>query len=137
MAEQLTMDSVRVLLVDDCQALEQLLAQILRANGLTPIHSHSAEDALVVATRDPPDVIVVDQNLPGLSGSEFIRIVRSAVDPRLRGVPIVGLSGRKESSELLTRAGASCFVGKPFHDSELLKAIQGVLRSGGSAPARR
>src|SRR5574337_1224334 len=126
--------AISVLLVDDSAALRHLLTQVLRANGFVPIHAASAEEALKAATAAPPDVVVVDQHLPGLSGSELIRMLRSSSVERRRSVPVVGLSGRDGSAERLLDAGASCFIAKPFHDSDLLDAIRWISSARGDEP---
>ncbi len=117
--------SLRVLVVEDNRALRSLLAQILEVHGFAPVEAECAEDALHVATNDPPDLVIVDQHLPSLNGADLIRLLRAAT-PGLRDTPILGLSGRRGSEQQLLSAGASCFVPKPFHEAGLLDAIRSV-----------
>lgn len=117
----------RILIVDDSRAIRQLLAQALAAHGYSAIEAETGEDALFIAVPDPPDAIVVDYHLPGLSGAELIRTIRAASDAVLREVPIVGLSGRQGSERILLDAGASCFIPKPFREVELIKAVRWAL----------
>ncbi len=128
---------IRVLLVDSSATLGRLLSAVLGSNGFVPVHASSAEEALAAATAATPDVIVVDDHLPGASGSELIRALRrSQVEP-LRSVPAIGLSGRPGSAERLLAAGASCFIAKPFHDSSLLNAIRWVHSARDDDPTSR
>ena len=125
-----TAEPLRVLLVDDNEVIGHVLVEILRANRLEPVLASSAEDALRIASTDPPDVMVVDQGLPGLMGSDLIRIVRASEHEALRTVPIVGLSGRADSCAALVAAGASTFVRKPFRDLDLVAAIRAAAQRG-------
>ena len=68
-----------------------LLVQILDAHGYASVEAETAEDAIGVALRDPPDVILVDHHLGGASGAELVREVRAANSDLLRTVHIVGL----------------------------------------------
>jgi CheY-like chemotaxis protein len=114
---------MRVLVVDDSRPIRLLLTQALEAHGYAPVQAETAEDALAIALSDPPDAIVVDHHLPGLSGVDFVRIVRGSSNARLRSVPVVGLSGVNGSERALLDAGASCFIPKPIHEPALIKAV--------------
>jgi CheY-like chemotaxis protein len=116
----------RVLVVDDNRAIRILLTQILELHGCATVEAERAEDALRLATQDPPDLMVVDQFLPGWSGAELIRMVRGSASGALRTIPIVGLSGRAGAADLV-EAGATCFLAKPFNEHQLLGAVQAVL----------
>jgi DNA-binding response OmpR family regulator len=119
-------EGIRILLVDASGAL-RLLSHILRANGFVPSFARSAEEALRMAVLDRPDVLVVEDQLPGESGGELIRRVRASDVERLRTVPVVALSSRLDAAARLVACGATSFRAKPFHDAELLEVIRGVL----------
>jgi CheY-like chemotaxis protein len=116
----------RVLVVDDNRAIRILLTQILELHGCATVEAERAEDALRLATQDPPDLLVVDQFLPGWSGADLIRMIRGSDSGALRTIPIVGLSGRAGAAELV-EAGATCFLTKPFNEHQLLGAVQTAL----------
>ena len=77
---------------------------------------------------------VVDHHLPGLSGAELIVLVRGAARPKPQSLPIVGLAGRAGSERVLMDAGASCFIHKPFSETDLSKAVRWALDVYGPTP---
>lgn len=118
---------VRVLVVDDSGAVRGLLVRALQLHGFGTEEAERAEDALRMVVKDPPDVIIVDQFMPGMSGAELLRALRISPSPRLREVPVIGLSGRMGSEQALLEAGASCFLAKPFNEQALIKAVRWAL----------
>ena len=124
----------RVLIVDDSRAIRTLLVQSLQENGYTAVEAESAEDALDIALRDPPDAMVIDYFLPDRSGADLTRAFRAFANEKLGSVPIIGLSGSRGTEQPLLDAGASCFIAKPFHEAQLLEALTRALDV--SAPRR-
>jgi CheY-like chemotaxis protein len=121
------MPPVRVLVVDDNHLIRRLLGLILEGAGLVPVEAESAEVALDLAGADPPDLCIVDETMPGTNGSELIRELRRARDPRVARVPVIGLSGRPGAEAALREAGASAFVKKPLEEGPLLAAVARAL----------
>ncbi len=117
----------RVLIVEDSEPLRKHVALLIEARGFVPVEAGSAEEALRVAVRDPPDVMIVDQYLPGLTGAHLVKQLHGSSDPRLRTLPAIGLSGRAESERELMAAGACCFVRKPVEIPTLIHAIRWSL----------
>jgi DNA-binding response OmpR family regulator len=111
----------------------RLLDLSLEAAGHVPVGVESAALAMAEAHRDPPDLCIVDELMPGLSGSDLIRLVRASPDPRLARVPIIGISGRRGSREALLAAGADAFLPKPIDEQALLAAIEALLPGRGRA----
>ncbi len=133
------MPSLRVLVVDDNDLVRHLVRLIVESGGHVAIEAESGEIALQAACEDPPDVCVVDEVMPGMSGSELIRALRASADLRLRTVPVIGISGREGADRELLAAGASAFVAKPVEEQALLAALARVApvtpRHGGTPPA--
>lgn len=127
--------ALRVLVVDDSDAVRALLAQALRQHGYLVHEAETGAAGLRVAVDVRPAVAIVDQWMPGMTGAELIRLLRAAVVPELRRIAIVGLSGRSGSERDLLGAGADAFVAKPFGETELLGAVRSVL-DGPSGHAR-
>src|SRR4029453_9434175 len=102
---------MRVLVVEDEDSLGEVFRDFLAEIGHDAVVVRSAEAALGALQRQPPDAILLDINLPGMSGLDFLQLrpVREA------GLPIVAISGvapEPQARECL-RLGALDFVGKP------------------------
>jgi DNA-binding response OmpR family regulator len=115
----------RVLVVEDNATLRGLVSLALESNGCTPIVAESCEMALELAAVDPPDAWIVDQTMPGMTGAELVRRLRSSADARLRDAPVLGISGRDDSAFELRRAGAQHTVRKPLDDRTLRAWLSG------------
>ena len=101
-----------LLLVDDDAASVQVLARML--NGLGELRfALSGEDALRLARESPPDLVLVDAEMPGLTGLEVCSALRA--DPRLADVPVIIITGHTEVAIEVAgfTAGASDFIRKP------------------------
>ncbi|MBA3524813.1 MAG: response regulator transcription factor [Geodermatophilaceae bacterium] len=121
----------RVLLVDDDPTVSEVVSRYLTHAGYrVDVHADGAV-ALSVALADPPDLVVLDLMLPGLSGLDFFRALR-AVAP----VPVVMLTALGDEHHRLTglELGADDYITKPFSPRELVLRVQSVLRRAG-APA--
>lgn len=127
--------SVRVLVVDDNHLIRRLLTLILESAGYETVEAESAEDALALAAETPPDLWIVDEVMPGITGSELVRVLRSSRDPRVAQAPIMGLSGRVGASRDLLAAGCDTFVAKPIDEPRILAALRRASRL--RAPAGR
>jgi DNA-binding response OmpR family regulator len=114
-----------ILLVDDDALLRRSLAFNLEQAGYRASTAASAEDALALARRDPPDLVLLDIGLPGMDGLEALRLFRSDGE-----TPVIFLTGRRrELDEILgLELGADDYVTKPFEIDVLLSHIKAVLR---------
>lgn len=115
----------RILLVEDEQALREVLAYNLKQQGWDPICASTGEEAIALFKARNPDLVIIDIMLPGLSGLDVCRRLRS-----LSEVPIVFLTARGEEEDKLRglEAGAEDYVTKPFSLKELVARIQVQLR---------
>ena len=115
---------VRVLLVDDELPLLRTLAINLRAHRYTVLVAASGEEAVELAARERPDVVVLDLGLPDLDGVEVISRLRGWSD-----VPILVLSGRSDSGDKVEAldAGADDYVTKPFEPLDLVDRANALL----------
>ena len=120
--------SARVLVVEDEEAIQVLLAYNLNAEGFDVRQAESAEDALMLVDEETPDLIVLDWMLPGVSGVELCRMLRTK--PETRSVPIIMLTARGEEFDRVRglASGADDYVVKPFSVPELVARIRSVLR---------
>jgi len=114
-----------VLLVDDDALLRRSLSFSLEQAGYRVSAAANAEDALALAARDPPDLLLLDIGLPGMDGLEALRHFRSRM-----GAPVIFLTARRrELDEILgLELGADDYVTKPFDLDVLLARIKALLR---------
>ncbi len=118
---------MRILVVDDNETLRTLIAQALESEGYVAIGAGSGEEAMEVARFAPPDLCLVDQMMPGMTGADLIRALRTSLDERLRAIPAIGLSAYAGAREELVAAGAISAVGKPVAYGDLLDRIRRTL----------
>jgi DNA-binding response OmpR family regulator len=128
----MTEASARILLVDDDLALAGLLREFLELQGFEVALAHRAEDALATIAREPPDLVVLDVMLPGISGFEALRRLREQHD-----VPVIMLTARGEESERILglMGGADDYLSKPCSPLELAVRIRTVLKRARPAAA--
>jgi DNA-binding response OmpR family regulator len=114
-----------ILLVDDDALLRRSLAFNLERAGYRVSTAASAEDALALAQRDRPDLVLLDIGLPGMDGLDALRHLDAQV-----GVPVIFLTARRrELDEVLgLELGADDYVSKPFDLDVLMARIKVVLR---------
>ena len=117
--------AMRILAIDDEPAILRALAANLRARGYQVDLATTGEAALELATRHPPDAVILDLGLPGISGLEVINGLRG-----WSSVPILILSAREAQAEKVAAldAGADDYVTKPFGMDELLARLRAALR---------
>jgi DNA-binding response OmpR family regulator len=114
-----------IVLVDDDALLRRSLAFNLERAGYRVSTAASAEDALALAQRDRPDLVLLDIGLPGMDGLDALRHLDAQV-----GVPVIFLTARRrELDEVLgLELGADDYVSKPFDLDVLMARIKVVLR---------
>jgi CheY-like chemotaxis protein len=126
-----------VLVVDDNHLIRRLLTLILESAGFETIEAESGEDALLVSVETPPDLWIIDEVMPGMSGSDLVRALRRSSDPRLAAAPMVGLSGRVGAREELLAAGCDTFVAKPIDERRIIVALGKAVRARRAGRADR
>jgi two-component system phosphate regulon response regulator PhoB len=118
----------RILIVEDEPALVTLLAYNLEAEGFSVDSESDGEAAELRLREDPPDLLILDWMLPGLSGIELCRRLR--LRDATRALPIILLTARGEESERVRglKTGADDYVVKPFSVPELIARTRALLR---------
>jgi two-component system phosphate regulon response regulator PhoB len=117
-----------VLVVDDERDLVDLVSYNLTRNGYRALSAMTGDDALEIASRERPHLILLDLMLPGTDGMEVARRLRA--DPRTASIPIIMLTARGEEIDVIVglTVGADDYVTKPFSMKVLLARVQAVLR---------
>jgi len=116
----------RILLVDDEPKIVQGLKPYFRQAGFEVLSAYSGPEALRVARREQPDLIVLDLMLPGMDGLDVCRTLRQEGN----FIPIIMLTARVEEADKLVglELGADDYVAKPFSPRELVARVRAVLR---------
>jgi DNA-binding response OmpR family regulator len=117
-----------ILVVDDEQRLVTLVGTYLTQSGFRVVTAPNGLEALSVARRENPDLIILDIMMPEMDGYEFMRKYRAE-----RDTPIILLTARVEEDEKVVglELGADDYVTKPFRPRELMARVKAVLRRGG------
>jgi DNA-binding response OmpR family regulator len=131
----------KILVVDDEADIVELITYNLKRSGFDVISATDGNTALELASRELPDLIVLDLMIPGIDGTEVAR--RLKADPRTSGIPIVMLTARGEETDVVVglTIGADDYITKPFSIKILLARLNTVLRraeapaGGASAPS--
>ncbi len=120
------MSASRVLVVDDEVYIRDLVSSALRIAGMEPVTAASGDDAVRLATREEPDLLVLDVGLPGMDGFEVCRTLRDAGNQ----VPVVFLTARDAKEDMLQgfTKGGDDYITKPFSIDELVARVRAVLR---------
>ncbi|MEW5860305.1 MAG: response regulator [Cyanobacteriota bacterium] len=115
-----------ILIVDDNISELELISHYLREGGYTVINAIGAKEALSKVSEQKPDVIITDVVMPGMSGFELCR--RLKTHPETEKVPIVICSSKDQEIDRLwgMKQGADAYITKPFTREQILRAIKAV-----------
>ena len=118
----------KILVVDDEARLVSLVETYLTQSGYGVITASNGAEALAIAQRENPELIILDLMMPVMDGYEFMRAYRSK-----RDTPIIILTARVDSDDKLAgfELGADDYIIKPFRPRELMARVKAVLRRAG------
>lgn len=121
------MGSKTVLIVDDEMSNTQLFGMMLELEGYRPVAAFDARTALEVLRQEPPDVMIVDVMMPGVSGLELCQTVRGEL--AMADLPIVIVSAKSQLADVQAglQAGANYYLTKPVTKVELLNAVRQAM----------
>ncbi len=127
------MTKLSILVVEDEDAIRDMLVMILEQSGFQVAEAPSAEKAQLGLLNNTPDLVLLDWMLPGISGVEFARRLKK--DDNYRDLPIILLTARGEEEDKVRglEIGADDYVTKPFSPKELVARINAVMRRSGKA----
>lgn len=118
---------MRILIADDNRQIRMLVAAALRSLGHELLMAEDGEEALEMATASPPDLVLLDVQMPGLDGFEVLRFLRAR--PETAVMKVVMLTADAQAVDKLRGAelGADGYVVKPFSPSALRETVRRVL----------
>jgi pilus assembly protein CpaE len=116
-----------VLVADDDGHIRRLVVLLLQSRGMTIVQAADGVEALAVAKASRPDVLVLDVNMPGMSGFEVCRAIRS--DPLLYRTPVLILTAQGATADKVAgfEVGADDYVQKPFEGAELAARVASLV----------
>lgn len=117
----------KVLIVDDSQIYRFKLRKLVEAKGHEALTARDGEEALELACKEQPQVILMDIVMPGMSGYEAKRSL--ARNPQTSAIPVIFVSSRSAESDKVwgMRLGAAGYVTKPVDPEQLDTAIDGIF----------
>ncbi|MFA5410809.1 MAG: response regulator transcription factor [Candidatus Omnitrophota bacterium] len=118
----------KILIVDDEKDIVRMLDYNLKKDGFRTLSCHDGEDALDLAGREHPDLIILDLMLPGMDGLEVCKTLKK--ENKTSNIPIIMLTAKAQEADKVVglELGADDYVTKPFSPRELIARVKAVLR---------
>ena len=126
----------KILIAEDEPDIRELVAFTLRFGGYEVVVANNGEEAVHTASREHPDLILMDVRMPRLTGYDACRMMKASED--LKDIPVVFLSAKGQDSEIQSglEAGAEEYLLKPFSPDQLTARVRAILAKFGKRPAR-
>lgn len=128
------MSSVQAIIIDDSRAMRLILRRILAKVGFDAVEAGDGQAALDILAEldEPPQLALIDWNMPVMNGLEFV--IQARKDPRLRDMTLVMVTTESEQSQIVRAlaAGAHEYVIKPFTEDSMIDklALLGLTPAG-------
>ena len=121
--------SKRVLVVEDQEDNRQILRDLLASAGYEMIEAHDGAGALIAARTQSPDLILMDIQLPEVSGLEVTKWLKD--DPELKAIPVVAVTAfaMKGDEERIRQGGCEAYLSKPISVGKFIETIRHFLGS--------
>jgi len=126
--------STKILVIEDVPEMSELVSMYLTKEGMEVSKALNAEDALKILKTMTPDLVILDLNLPGMSGFEFLKLFRGQYNTT---IPVIISSARDGDEDIIEGLGlgADEFVTKPFSPRVLVAKVKANLRRGSEISA--
>ena len=123
------MDGTRILIVEDHPTMREAMRLVLEGEGFEIAEASDGERALSLIAEDPPDLVFLDMNIPGTSGTDVLEAIKE--DPATAGVRVIVVTATGEEGRgAAMRLGADEYFTKPFSPIALLQTVERVLAAG-------
>lgn len=116
---------MRVLVIDDCHTMRVILRHLLQQEGFEVIEAGNGVEGLArLEESPPPNLVLVDWNMPGMDGCDFVRTVRG--DARFQGLPLMMVTTESAMADVVQalEAGADEYVMKPVTRETILTKLE-------------
>jgi len=124
-----------VMIVEDNELNMKLFRDLLEAHGYHTVGTRDGIDALDLARKHRPDLVLMDIQLPEVSGLEVTRWLKE--DPELKAIPVVAVTAfaMKSDEERIRQGGCEAYLSKPISVAKFIETIRRFIGIGGSTPA--
>jgi CheY-like chemotaxis protein len=121
----------KILIAEDERDIRDLVAFMLRFAGYEVVTAANGEEAVRLAPKENPDLILMDVRMPRMTGYDACRLIKS--EERLKDIPVVFLSAKGQENEIQTGlvAGAEEYLLKPFAPDQLIDRVRSILAKYG------
>jgi two-component system chemotaxis response regulator CheY len=119
---------MKILVVDDHEPMRRIIKTILRQAGFSDSEEAiDGKDAISKLKEKKFDIVLLDQNMPGLTGIEVLKIIKQ--DPQLKDIPVIMVTAETSKEKVMEaiQLGVSDYIVKPFTAEILKKKIESVL----------
>ena len=119
----------KVLVVDDNQDVRDLVVHILNADGFHVYAAIDGENALTILNSNKVDLVLLDVMMPGISGLEVLREIRTGSNKKLRDIPVMMITAKSSTDDIdqALALGANSYVIKPFRGTTIREKVRTIL----------
>ena len=111
----------RVLVIDDDEAILGFIRDVLTDEGYQVLEAIDGAEALSEASREPPDLILLDMRMPRMDGWQFAQAYRATPGPH---APIIVITAARDAQDMATEIHAQGYLAKPFTIEDLLATVE-------------
>ena len=118
-----------ILIVEDNEKNLKLVRDVLQVKGYETVEAGTAEDGLVLAASRKPDLVLMDIQLPGMSGIDALKALRA--DPATTHIPVIAVTASvmQQDRKHITEAGFDAYLSKPLDIREFITTVKRVLET--------
>jgi DNA-binding response OmpR family regulator len=119
----------KVLVVDDNQDVRELIVHILSADGFHVYAAVDGENALAILNSNPVDLVLLDVMMPGMSGLDVLKEIRTGSNKKIREVPVMMITAMSSTDDVdqALAIGANSYVVKPFRGTTIREKVRKIL----------
>jgi len=120
------LDSKRVAVFDDDQDLLTIFSFLFEDAGCTVVSFQDCDNVVTKVRDAAPDLILMDNWIPSSGGEVAVKLLKA--EPDLKNIPVIYISANNDVKDIATRAGAECFMPKPFEFDDLLAMATALVK---------